>query len=193
MDDNKLSEMIDAVRKEAEAIKSIAKEYESPELPYTIADGYTTDPPMRGSECSAGLDVFVPRLSPPFAKAFKERNPNISIAGGIFVVPPHERIIIPTGLKFNIPPGTYLEVANRGSVAAKQGLIFGAHIIDQDYVGIVFINLINTSLVPVTIRSGDKLAQLIHKEYIPSTLKYVPEDQIRETNRGDGALGSTGK
>lgn len=162
-------------------------------LEYAIAEGYHTEQPIRGTKYSAGLDVFIPYLTPEFVEDFQSKNPGISIAGGFFVIPPHARIILPTGLKFNIPEGTYLEVANRGSVAAKMGLIRGAFVIDSDYVGNVFINLINTSDKDVIIRPAEKIAQLIHKEYIHSTLKLISEEEIKKTIRGDGALGSTGK
>jgi len=107
----------------------------------------------------------------------------------------HGRIIIPTGIRFNIPTGTYLEVANRGSTAALQGLIFGAHIIDEDYQGIVFINLINTTPSTIYLKAGTKLVQLIHKEWIRSTLRRVPESELypEVSKRGEGALGHTGQ
>jgi dUTP pyrophosphatase len=108
---------------------------------------------------------------------------------------PHGRIIIPTGIRFDIPEGTYLEVANRGSTAALKGLIYGAHIIDSDYVGIVFINLINTTESTTYLKPGEKLVQLIHKEYIHSDLVCIEEKSLlkKVTTRGDGSLGSTDK
>jgi len=185
------------------------------ELTYAIAEGYDTKEPFRGTEHSAGLDIFIPNMTPKFKADLKEKNKN---QARIFykepedskftLVPPppveepddlyvmgHGRIIIPTGIRFNIPSGTYLEVANRGSTASQQGLIYGAHIIDEDYRGIVFINLINTTPRTIYLKPGTKLVQLIHKEYIRSTLKQVASDVLYEgmpfSDRGEGALGST--
>jgi len=179
------------------------------ELQYSIEDGYDTDEPRRGTEHSAGLDIYIPRLTPRFIEDLRDKNksqarissldtdPTIKQQSNDLYIPEHGRIIIPTGLRFNIPSGTYLEVANRGSTAALQGLIFGAHVIDEDYRGIVFINLINTTSYAVHLKPGTKLVQLIHKEYIKSTLKRVPPDALYEglppSGRGDGALGHTGQ
>jgi dUTP pyrophosphatase len=162
-------------------------------LQYAIVEGYHIESPARGTEHSAGLDVFVPYQTPQFTQDFMAKNPDATLLNGYFEISPGERVVIPAGLKFNIPIGTYLEVANRGSVAAKKGLIFGAHIIDEDYVGNVFINLINTSNKNVRVQMGEKIAQLIHKQYIKSTLVQIPESDIRDTARGEGALGSTNK
>lgn len=171
-------------------------------LQYAIAEGYKTEEPIRGSAHAAGMDVFLPRGTERMVKDLNEKNgwaPPAPIAEFNDSLPyrisvgPHERIVIPTGLRFNIPEGTYLEVANRGSVAAKMGLVYGAHIIDEDYGGIVFINLINTTEKWIELESGAKIAQLIHKEYIKSQPARIPESDIRVTARGDGALGSTGK
>ena len=184
------------------------------ELLYSIAEGYDTKEPFRGTEHSAGLDIFIPNMTPRFKADLKEKNKNQARIfykeedNGPFAPPPttpaeepddlyvmgHGRIVIPTGIRFNIPDGTYLEVANRGSTASQQGLIFGAHVIDQDYQGIVFINLINTTSYTIYLKPGTKLVQLIHKEYIKSTLRQLPEADLYPvvSQRGEGALGHTG-
>lgn len=180
-------------------------------LQYAVAEGYDIKEPSRGSEHSAGLDVFIPEPSYQFmsdywskngvafrskedCREYYEKLANASDGYTFSIkVKPHGGVIVPTGLRFNIPEGTYLEVANRGSMAAKEGLVFGAHIIDSDYVGIVFINLINTTNNVVILSCGQKFAQLLHKEYIRSNPTRIPESDIRTTTRGDGALGSTGK
>lgn len=169
------------------------------DLFYTIAEGYETKEPVRGTEHSAGLDVFVPEFTDKFWEDFKKMNTRWEVIDHENVwVQPHDRILLPTGLRFNIPRGTYLEVANRGSVASKLGLVFGAHIIDEDYRGIVFINLINTDgNSSQYFTPGQKLVQLIHKEYTKSTPKKVSPEELYEnmqaSERGEGALGSTDK
>jgi dUTP pyrophosphatase len=178
------------------------------ELKYSIDEGYVTTEPIRGTEHSAGLDVYVPELTTVFQNQYNELNKKIgrylshpiSAISAMYPNPevrsisisPHGRVVIPTGLRFEIPQGTYLEVANRGSVASKLGLVYGAHIIDEDYRGIVFISLINTTSEDITIEPGIKLVQLIHKEYIKSKLVRVPAVSL-DTERSEGALGSTGQ
>jgi len=175
--------------------------------------GYDTKLPVRGSEEAAGIDVFVPTYNEAFEKDFEKMNSNprdpdfkpaygfgygtirIPDTGPFIHIPPHRRVVIPTGLRMKVEVGTYLEVANRGSMAAKHGLIFGAHIIDSDYRGNVFINLINTSEVQQRIDFGQKLAQLLHKSVLMSDVKLISDEEYNRerTTRGDGALGSTGR
>ena len=80
--------------------------------------------PVRSNPSDAGLDVFACMDKP------------VSIA-------PMKSLIIPTGLKFGIPHGYMLQVMNRSSIAAKRGLVVGAHVIDSGYDGEVFINIHN--------------------------------------------------
>lgn len=172
-------------------------------LTYSILPGYTTKAPERGSLKAAGLDIWVPLRTEEFDKDFNKLNrpDGDTTAGAPFlnndsiVVAPHGRVLIPTGLKFNIFDDTYLEGKNRSGVAAKFGLILGPCVIDSDYQGQVFIGLINTNAYPVYIKYDTKIAQLIHKEYIHSEVQQVAiEELYSETSqRGDGALGSTDK
>lgn len=134
--------------------------------------------PRRGTKHSAGFDIFCPTKGP-----HREEK---------YTLQPGESIIIPTGLRFVIPEGTYLEVKNRGSVAAKRGLICGACVIDSDYTGEVFINLINVSAECREVRGGEAIAQIIHKKYLHSELVLIePDKYTKKTKRGSGALGST--
>lgn len=168
-------------------------------LTYAIIPGYDTEPPVRGSEFAAGIDIYVPRRTDQFIADFKEFNEKAGLFNGCYAngtsitVSPHSRVLIPTGLKFNIPKGTYLGGENRSGVASKMGLILGPCIIDSDYQGQVFIGLINTYHQPAYIPYNSKIAQLIHREYLHSDLGRVPLDALylEASIRGDGALGST--
>lgn len=172
---------------------------EKPTLQYSVIDGYETQVPRRGSEEAAGIDVCIPLMNDVFRERFVDLNnaPDMATitAEGTISVPSLHRAVIPTGLRFNIPTGTYLEVANRGSMAAKYGMTFGAHIIDSDYQGNVFINLINTSPAEVQLLPAMRVAQLLHKPVILSYLEEVTDDTLyaNVSIRGDGALGSTGR
>lgn len=165
--------------------------------------GYEVTLPTRGSEEAAGIDIYVPMYNEVIEKDFLEMNTHpraAQILTGSHVPPyirvsAHNRVLIPTGLRMKVEPGTYLEVANRGSVAAKQGLVFGAHIVDSDYRGNVFINLINTGTGPQTVNFGQKIAQIIHKQCLMSDVELVSDTEFNrtQTSRGSGALGSTGR
>ena len=133
--------------------------------------------PTRSNPSDAGLDVYA-----------NVRDP--------IVIEPRESAIIPTGLKFGIPHGYMLQVMNRSSIAAKRGLMVGAHVIDSGYDGEVFINLHNVGNGPQLIRYGDKIAQLVMVPVVTFRPYLIQGDLYQESitisNRGDGALGSTG-
>ena len=143
---------------------------------------FNSHPPTRGNPSDAGLDVY---YSP------KTREP--------VTIKPGQSVILPTGLKFGVPHGYMLEVKNRSSVASKRSLIVGACVVDSGYDGEVFVNLHNIGKHWQTIEPGDKIAQavvvpVVHARFVASEDPNIYDwHPITISNRGDGALGSTGK
>ena len=136
--------------------------------------------PTRSNPSDAGLDVYANVKDP-------------------VVIDPRESVIIPTGLKFGIPHGYMLQVMNRSSIAAKRSLIVGAHVVDSGYDGEVFINLHNVGTELQQIKFGQKIAQLVmipvvHFRALEEVdgLIYDDRQPITISDRGEGALGSTG-
>ncbi len=133
--------------------------------------------PTRSNPSDAGLDVYA-NLRDPIA------------------IEPRQSAIVPTGLKFGVPHGYMLQVMNRSSVAAKRSLVVGAHVIDSGYNGEVFINLHNVGDKTQIVRFGDKIAQLVMVPVVAFRPQLVGDDLYRQaitiSDRGDGALGSTG-
>jgi len=138
--------------------------------------------PTRSNPSDAGLDIYA----------------HIGKMGEFTEVLPNQSVLVPTGLKFGVPHGYMLQVMNRSSVAAKRGLVVGAHVIDSGYDGEVFINLHNVGSRSQEIYHGDKIAQLVMIPIVPFRAYEILDDQlyvqpITISNRGDGALGSTGE
>lgn len=150
--------------------------------------------PERGTQYSAGIDFFVPN---DFATT---------------VITPGMDILIPSGIKVGLPPGTMLMAADKSGIAssakakAKVGMeakdalpasavIIGAKIIDEDYPGEVHIHLINVGRNAVVIRAGQKVAQFIIVPVlysIPEEVKSQEELRIPQTER-TGGFSSTNK
>ena len=110
-----------------------------------------------------------------------------------FWVDPGSRVLIPTGLIFDIPQGYSVRLHIRSSLAAKCGITLAnaEGVIDSDYVEEVFVILWNISENAVTITSGDRIAQA---ELVKSESYSVAETFVRpipKTNR-TGGMGSTG-
>lgn len=149
--------------------------------------------PERGTGKAAGIDFFVPN-------------------GGTIVVPPHSDVLIPSGIKMEIPEGYMLMAADKSGVvtsgpacisacrvpkkeAFDSPIVVGAKIVDEDYQGEIHIHLINTSRdKSVAIKPGMKIVQFILVPVSYEGLEEVTEAELfsRSSERGDGALGSTG-
>tara|TARA_R100000008_G_scaffold86677_1_gene80827 strand:- start:1774 stop:2226 length:453 start_codon:yes stop_codon:yes gene_type:complete len=135
--------------------------------------------PSRSNPSDAGLDVYADLPEP------------VEIAPG-------SNKMIPTGIRFGIPHGYMLQVCNRSSMGAKRSLVVGAHIIDSGYDGEVFIDLHNIGTQTQTINNEDKIAQLVLVPIVNIRLKENTDGLLYEgaaitmSNRGEGALGSTG-
>lgn len=145
-------------------------------IEYQRLDKYVK-PPTRSNPSDAGLDVYAHVEDP-------------------LIILPGESALIKTGLKFGVPHGYMLQVMNRSSVAAKRSLIVGAHVIDSGYDGEVFINVHNIGDRSQTIKYGDKIAQLVMIPVVSFRPLLVESELYRQpitiSDRGDGALGSTG-
>ena len=104
-----------------------------------------------------------------------------------------ERMLIPTGLIFNIPAGYSVRLHSRSGLAFKSGIYLTncEGIIDSDYTDPIFAMMTNISNVPVKIFSGDRICQgeLIRSERY--TLDESDEVPTQKTNR-EGGFGSTG-
>lgn len=116
-----------------------------------------------------------------------------NLEGPIEVLGPLERKVIPTGLRLDIPEGYEVQVRPRSGLAAKHGVtvLNSPGTIDSGYTGEVGVILVNLSPVPVTIKSGDRIAQLVLSKH--ETIDWEPRMITKQTDRGAGGFGSTGK
>ena len=112
---------------------------------------------------------------------------------GDTVIPPHERVMIPTGIAAAIPEGHVGIMAVRSSMGVKNGinLANGIGVIDSDYRGEMRVTLYNTTDTEYTVRSGDRIAQLMVVPVACPPIEVV--DTLPETERGEGGFGSTGR
>lgn len=116
-----------------------------------------------------------------------------SLSEGKIKLMPGDRILVPTGLIFDIPENFSVRIHPRSGLSYKQGLVLAnlEAVIDSDYVQETFVLLTNRSDVDQTIYHGDRIAQaelVKREEYI---LWEVFEAPVQKTDR-EGGLGSTG-
>ena len=109
---------------------------------------------------------------------------------------PLERKLIPTGLKFQLPTNTELQVRPRSGMAYKHGIsvLNTPGTVDEGYRGDVGIIVINLSNETYTIQPGERIAQGVIMNVLGSNLsKLVKKEELNETERGSTGFGSTGK
>lgn len=115
------------------------------------------------------------------------------LSGGEMTLAPLQRGLIPTGLKMQIPPGYEVQIRARSGAALRDGLslVNGVGTIDADYRGPVGVIAINLSDAPLTIRHGDRVAQIVVAPVVQA--RFTPAGSIAATARGGGGFGSTGR
>ena len=107
-------------------------------------------------------------------------------------VEPLERILIPTGLVFEIPSGFELQVRPRSGLSLKKGLCIpnSPGTIDSDYRGELKIIIINLSGQNVIIEDQQRVAQVVLSPVFRAHLEWANDMSV--TERGSGGFGSTG-
>lgn len=99
---------------------------------------------------------------------------------------------IPTGVAFEIPEGYHLEVYVRSSTGLKTKLRLanGTGVVDSDYVDELFLLVENIGSSVTRINKGERIAQVMLAENVPTEL--VEVDSLTKEGTHEG-FGSTGK
>lgn len=105
---------------------------------------------------------------------------------------PGERALINTGISVGIPAGYVGLVAPRSGLAHKHGITImnSPGVVDAGYHGDLFVNVVNHGSSAVTLRAGDRIAQLLIVPAVLGLLRVV--DDLGESDRGMRGHGSTG-
>ena len=130
--------------------------------------------PSHGSALSAGYDLYACLDAP-------------------VTIPPHETVLIGTGLAVALPEGWFAAIFARSGLALKQGLRPAncVGVCDADYRGEYMVPIHNDSEVPRTLEHGERMAQMI---LLPcQTLTFREVEELTDTDRGEGGFGSTGE
>lgn len=133
--------------------------------------------PYRATPDSAGADLFA----------------CIDDLGGI-IIQPHETVLIGTGLKGEFAKGYAALMYARSGMASKKHMAPAnkVGVIDADYRGEWMVPLHNHSNEPQVVENGERIAQIIFHEVEFPEFVEVSEDELSDTTRGEGGIGSTG-
>ncbi|GAV31341.1 deoxyuridine 5'-triphosphate nucleotidohydrolase [Coriobacteriaceae bacterium EMTCatB1] len=142
------------------------------------------------------MELRIKRLDPdlPLPRYAHEGDAGLDLfAAADVTLAPFERALVPTGIAVAIPEGYAGFVQPRSGLAIRLGLglVNSPGLIDSHYRGeikVVAVNLDPTE--PITIKRGDKVAQLVIQQV--ARVRLVETDELDQTARGEGGFGSTG-
>ena len=130
--------------------------------------------PAYGTPEAAGMDV----------RAF--------LPEGAVVLKPMQRALIGTGLHIQLPSGYECQIRPRSGLALKNGIsiVNSPGTVDADYRGEIGIILINLGSEDFTVNDGDRICQMVIKQY--SHVAWEEVEELDRTKREDGGFGHTG-
>ena len=127
--------------------------------------------PTRAHPYDAGLDLYAP-------------------LGDEWVIPANGSVTLDTGVHIELPKGTAGFLKSKSGLNTKHG-ITSEGVIDCGYTGSIMVKLYNHGKKDYTVRSGDKITQLV---ILPCELpKLEVVDDLEQTKRGNRGFGSTGR
>jgi dUTP pyrophosphatase len=142
-------------------------------IPFTVLSERAT-PPSRAHEGDAGIDLS---------------------ASTAVILEPGERALVETGLAVAIPIGHVGFVCPRSGLAIRKGVtvLNAPGVIDAGYRGELKVALINLGRERVSIRVGERIAQLVIQRVETPGVVMVDELPPSLDGRGEGGFGSSGR
>lgn len=107
------------------------------------------------------------------------------------VVASKTRKVISTGISLEIGNNLYGRIAPRSGLAIKNGICIMAGVVDSDYRGEVKVVIINHGSESMTVKKGDRIAQIIFEMHATPVVEEVKEHRT-STARDSLGFGSTG-
>lgn len=108
-------------------------------------------------------------------------------------IPPHQTVVVKTGIKVAIPAGYEIQIRPRSGMSLKTPLRVAnaPGTIDCDYRGEIGVIISNTGNLTQKIEKHDKIAQMVIAP-VPM-IDWELVDELDSTDRGEGGFGSTDK
>lgn len=127
--------------------------------------------PKRGYNDDAGLDLIVSQTTN---------------------IPFDSFVDVPCGVSVQLPDWAWGMITGRSSTLRKHGLLVNQGVIDAGYRGPLFAGVWNMTNSDVTVREGDRIAQLIVIENATRRLQVEQVEMLESSARGNNGFGSTG-
>jgi dUTP pyrophosphatase len=112
-----------------------------------------------------------------------------------YTIPAFGRMLIPTGISFQIPQDFEIQIRPKSGLALNHGLtvLNTPGTIDEGYNGEVKVIVFNTNPEPFTITRGMKIAQAVVARCVTGRwINLEKVEKLGNTERGNNGFGSTG-
>jgi dUTP pyrophosphatase len=107
----------------------------------------------------------------------------------------NDRVLIPTGLKFDIPDGYEIQVRSKSGLAINQGLFVlnSPGTVDSGYLGEIKVIIFNTTTQKIKIEKGQKIAQAVLCPVVSGKwVNLIQTTNLQSKDRNNNGFGSTG-
>ena len=145
---------------------------------------------IKALDARIGKEIPAPRYATDGAAAMDL----CACIDGPVTIPAGKRAVISTGIAIALPSRDYVALMFvRSGLGIKKGIALsnGVGVIDSDYRGEIRVGLSNNSAEDYTVMPGDRISQLMVVPVMCPVPAFV--DELDETARGEGGLGSTGR
>jgi len=145
-----------------------------------------------------GLNInFVNNSDNPDPNWAKEGDSGLDLRANLtepITLKPLKRVLVPTGLHFQLPIGYDMDIKSRSGLAFKNGIMILTGTIDNNYRGEIKVLLFNTGEEDFVINHGDRIAQAVIRPVVTNIFgKLIKTETLEVSNRNADGFGSTGK
>lgn len=105
-------------------------------------------------------------------------------------VPARGRVLVPTDIALELPPGFRGRIHSRSGLSLKHGIEAGAGLIDNSYRHAVGVLLYNHSDDDYDVKAGDRIAQLCIERYQEPSFEEVASVAASARTAGWGSSGT---
>lgn len=110
-------------------------------------------------------------------------------------IPAFGRVLVPTGIYFDLPQDFEVQVRSKSGLAINQGLMVlnSPGTVDEGYTGEIKVIIFNTNQSEFKIDKGMKVAQAVVARCVTGRwVNFNKVDSIKTKDRGNNGFGSTG-
>lgn len=185
----------------ASEVENLIKIVESLETPTEKIETKTPTPSVKTDGFKIGIK-FVNTSKNPNPTWAKEGDSGFDLRANLpegekeVILQPFERMLIPTGLYFELPTSYELQIRPRSGHSYKTGLMAILGTVDTGYRGEVKVIMINLNTEPQKIEQGERIAQGVVTTRVSTEFGELVElksvEELSTTERGSGGFGSTG-